>query len=97
MAIERGLKINGMIKRFDIVIYNALGKPHLAIECKAPSVKLTQSTLQQLATYNKLKLEKSLLIDQKIRIPLTDTNFIQEGNTGVPLYYKTDDKQRSAS
>lgn len=47
---------------------------------------------QSIATYNKLELEKGLKIEQKIRVPLTDTNFLQEGNTGVPLYYTTDDK-----
>jgi len=47
---------------------------------------------KSIATYNKLELDKGLQIDQKIRIPLTDTNFSQEGNTGTPLYYKTDDK-----
>lgn len=47
---------------------------------------------QHLASYNQLELAKGLQIEQKIRVPLTDTNFLQEGNTGVPLYYNTDDK-----
>jgi hypothetical protein len=38
-------------------------------------------------------LNKGLLIDQKIRIPLTDTNFIQRGNTGSPVYYKVGDNE----
>jgi hypothetical protein len=52
IAVERGLKINAMQKRFDIVVYQPSGLPFLAIECKAPSVKLTQNTLNQLAVYN---------------------------------------------
>ena len=40
-----------------------------------------------LATYNKIDINKGLLIDQKINIPLTDTNFTQQGNTGTPVYY----------
>ena len=32
-------------------------------------------------------------IDQKIRIPLTDTNFTQKGNTGTPVYYQVGDKE----
>lgn len=46
-----------------------------------------------IASYNKLDLAKGLQIDQKLRIPLTDTNFIQKGNTGAPVYYKVGDKE----
>lgn len=46
-----------------------------------------------LASYNKLDLNKGLFIDQKIRIPLTDTNFRQSGNSGTPVYYKVDDEK----
>jgi LysM repeat protein len=46
-----------------------------------------------IASFNKLDLNKGLFIDQKIRIPLTDTNFIQRGNTGSPVYYKVGDKE----
>jgi len=45
------------------------------------------------ASYNKLDFAKGLQIDQKIRIPLTDTNFTQQGNSGTPVYYKTKDKE----
>jgi len=50
-----------------------------------------------LATYNKLDINKGLFIDQKLRIPLTDTNFTQQGNTGTPVYYKTGDKDGLAA
>jgi LysM repeat protein len=46
-----------------------------------------------LASYNKLEINKGLQIDQKIRIPLTDTNFVQEGVSGTPVYYKVGDKE----
>ena len=46
-----------------------------------------------LASFNKLDINKGLLIDQKIRIPLTDTNFTQQGNSGTPVYYKTGDNE----
>lgn len=44
---------------------------------------------KHIASYNKLDMAKGLLIDQKLRIPLTDTNFTQKGNSGTPVYYKT--------
>jgi LysM repeat protein len=42
---------------------------------------------KNIASFNKLDVNKGLLIDQKIKIPLTDSNFIQKGNTGTPVYY----------
>lgn len=44
---------------------------------------------KHIASYNKLDMAKGLLIDQKLSIPLTDTNFTQKSNSGTPVYYKT--------
>lgn len=52
MALEKGLKLNGMQKRADIVQYNTDGKPILIVECKAPEIKLSQDTFDQAARYN---------------------------------------------
>ncbi len=75
IAIERGLKINGMTKRFDIVIYNSSGNPHLAIECKAPDIKLTQTTLQQLATYNLHLKAEFLMVSNGLNHIISQVNF----------------------
>jgi LysM repeat protein len=45
---------------------------------------------KNIAAYNRLDMSKGLAIGQSLRIPLSDTNFIQEGNSGVPLYYRTE-------
>jgi hypothetical protein len=52
IAVEKQITLNGLTKRYDIVVFNRLGNPYLVIECKAPSVKLDQSVLEQLARYN---------------------------------------------
>ena len=75
IAIERVLKINRMIKRFDIVIYNSSGNPSLAIECKAPSIKLTQSTLQQLAVYNLHLKAEFLMVSNGLEHLISQVNF----------------------
>jgi LysM repeat protein len=46
---------------------------------------------KSIASYNKLDMNNGLQIDQKMKIPLTDTNFTQKGNSGTPVYYKTND------
>lgn len=44
---------------------------------------------RHIASFNKLDFNKGLQIDQRLLIPLTDTNFTQKGNSGTPVYYKT--------
>jgi hypothetical protein len=51
-SIEKMVNINGNPKRFDIVFYKRDLKPFLLVECKAPSVRLDQSTVDQIAVYN---------------------------------------------
>lgn len=43
---------------------------------------------KEIASFNSLNYNKGLLIDQKLRIPLTAANFKQDGNKGTPIYYK---------
>lgn len=51
LAIEKGIEINGLKKRCDIVIFkNKL--PWLIVECKRPDVKLSQDTFMQIIRYN---------------------------------------------
>jgi LysM repeat protein len=45
-------------------------------------------TPKSLAAFNNLDINKGLQIDQKLRVPLNDSNFIQTGYTGTPVYYK---------
>jgi type I site-specific restriction endonuclease len=52
IRVEMSLELNGLAKRSDIVVHNRMGNPLLAVECKAPTVKITQSVFEQLARYN---------------------------------------------
>jgi hypothetical protein len=61
IAVEKQLTINTLIKRFDILVFNKKGLPQLIIECKAPSIKITQETFDQIARYN-LKLNTNYLM-----------------------------------
>lgn len=42
---------------------------------------------KHLATFNSLDMSKGLSLAQTIRIPLTDTNFNQKSDKGIPVYY----------
>jgi hypothetical protein len=61
MAVEMGIDVLNTKKRCDIVLYNALGKPTIIVECKAPSIKIGQDTFDQIARYN-LTLNTNYLI-----------------------------------
>ena len=50
--IEGSLSYNKLQKRSDILIYNRAGKPWMLIECKSPTIKLTQKAFNQVAVYN---------------------------------------------
>lgn len=61
IALEKQLTINNRKKRTDILVFNTLGTPDIIVECKAPSIKITQDTFDQIARYN-LKLKANYLI-----------------------------------
>jgi predicted type IV restriction endonuclease len=52
IAVEASLKYNSLQKRADAIVCGKQGKALLIIECKAPEIKLTQDTFDQLARYN---------------------------------------------
>ena len=52
IAVEKGLKLNGLQKRMDVLVYDKNGKALLMAECKAPEVKINQSVFEQIGRYN---------------------------------------------
>jgi len=61
LAAEYSLKVNNRKKRADIVAFSNMGHPLLIVECKAPSIKITQKVFDQIAQYN-LSLRVDYLI-----------------------------------
>jgi len=58
VGVEKSILYNGLTKRWDIVVFDSDFKPHLLVECKAPSIKLTEDTLKQALSYqNQLNCE----------------------------------------
>ena len=61
IALEKQMKINNLVKRTDILVFNNSGNPHIIVECKSPSIKISQNTFDQIARYN-MKLDADYLI-----------------------------------
>ncbi|MBS1504066.1 MAG: type I restriction enzyme HsdR N-terminal domain-containing protein, partial [Bacteroidetes bacterium] len=52
IRLEGGLKLHGMQRRTDIVVFNSAGERILIVECKSPDVGITQKVFDQVARYN---------------------------------------------
>jgi len=59
--VEKVLMVNGLRKRYDVVVFNPNGTIYILIECKAPEVKIAQATFDQIARYN-MTLEAEFLM-----------------------------------
>jgi len=61
MGVEQIVKYNNQSTRADIVLYTTEGMPNMIVECKAPKVKITQDSFNQIAKYN-FKLRVDFLV-----------------------------------
>lgn len=52
ISTERAVKISSKSNRSDLIAYNRNAEALLLVECKATSVKIDQSTFDQIAVYN---------------------------------------------
>ncbi len=91
ISVEMLVEINGMQQRADIVVYGRNSQPAMIVECKAPSVKLTNKAYSQAARYN-LALRAQILVvtngishfcsridlEHKSFTPLSDIPFYSE-------------------
>lgn len=51
IAVERGIAIAGVMKRFDILIYKQ-ASPWMIVECKSENIEINHQSLQQILAYN---------------------------------------------
>ena len=89
IAIEKKIEINGLNKRFDLLVFDKLGKPNIIVECKSPKVKIDQKTLDQVLSYqNKLAANFIVLTNGKntycikIDLELQKVSYIKE----IPVF-----------
>jgi len=62
IAVEKGIRLNRMQKRFDAVVYSNDGNPLMLLEFKSPEVKPDQHVFDQIAAYNiKMKVDYLLV------------------------------------
>jgi len=67
IKLEGGLKLNSLQKRSDILLFDTSGGKLMLVECKAPSVKITQDTFDQIARYNFVHRVKVLVVSNGLQ------------------------------
>jgi hypothetical protein len=75
IAVEKQIEVNGLKKRFDILVYDDASKPLILAECKAPQIKLTNNVFLQIANYNISVQVKYLLVCNGIDIHFFEIDF----------------------
>ena len=49
---EASFRLHSMLRRVDILIHDRAGEPVMIVECKAPTVKISQEVFDQVINYN---------------------------------------------
>lgn len=91
MKTEGGLVMNDLRKRSDLLIYNNKGEKILLAEFKAPSVKITSSTFEQISNYNTVHKIPMLLVSNGIQHYFCRVDFelgTYEFISDLPIYIK---------
>ncbi len=78
IAIEKMLRVNGLQKRFDILIYDQETAPFFLVECKAPQVPITEETFRQIAAYNLALQVRYLLVTNGISTYCCEMDYQQQ-------------------
>jgi Type I restriction enzyme R protein N terminus (HSDR_N) len=76
--VEKSLKVNGLTKRYDIVVFNPDGSLFLLIECKSPDIKTSQATFDQIARYNMTLKSKYLMVTNGLNHYFCQMDFEKE-------------------
>ncbi len=75
IAIEKGLKLNELQKRADIVLYDNQAQPVVLVECKAPKVKINQEVFEQIGRYNSIFKVPYLIVTNGLNHYCAKVNF----------------------
>lgn len=76
ILLEKKIEINGTTKRIDLLITEKT-KPEILIELKAPHVKLTEQTFEQIARYNSVIRAKKIILSNGLQH--ITANFSEKG------------------
>ena len=89
LSVEKSIRYNGLIKRWDIVAYDADFKPKVLVECKQASIKMSVDTLLQAASYQKIIQSENILLTngkEVIYYPINSIESISDNLDSIATY-----------
>ena len=76
--VEKQITLNGLKKRYDIVVFKSNGELDILVECKAPEITISQTTFDQIAQYNFKLNAKYLMVTNGLSHYYCQTDFVAE-------------------
>lgn len=67
IAVEKEIDLYGLRRRFDLVCFDRQGEPFLIVECKAPTVELSQKVFDQVFGYNLIMAARYIAITNGVK------------------------------
>ena len=68
ISVEKEIRYLDLKKRFDVVVFDAYGKPFILCEVKSEKIRLTQDILNQIARYNQSMQAPHLLLTNGLKL-----------------------------
>lgn len=75
---EVAISLNSLSKRCDTVVYNCFLEPLAIIEYKAPTIRITQEVLEQIARYNITLRVKYLILSNGLKHYCCKIDYIKQ-------------------
>lgn len=89
VVVEKSIRYNGLVKRWDIIAYNNALKPMLLVECKRTTIPIDNNALHQAAAYQKIVQSEKIILTNGLEIEVIDPsiNFeVKNGLEAIPFY-----------
>lgn len=84
MSVEKQILVNNNQRRFDLLIYTRNGQPHLIAEFKAPKVKITQETFDQVVRYNMSLRVERVVVSNGLQHFACEIDYIKNSYSYLP-------------
>ncbi len=84
IVVEGQVKVNSNPQRADLIVFDRMGNQVLVAEFKAPEVKITQQTFDQIARYNMELKVKFLIVSNGLEHFCCRINFAEKSYSFLP-------------
>ena len=85
---EVGIRINGRLKRCDTIVFTDDMRALMLVEYKAPEIKLTQKTIDQVARYNIITGAPYLVVTNGMSLHCCHLTFNGDGSVATATFLK---------